>query len=57
MLNIYNNSGLNVQLSIIVTIFALESSKEVESSYHGQRIIIAIIGVLELPTNSNTLTH
>ena len=57
MLNIYNNSGLNVQLSIIVTIFALESSKEVESSYHGQRIIVAITGVLELPTNSNTLTH
>ena len=57
MLNIYNNSGLNVQLSMIVTIFALESSKEVESSYHGQRIIVAITGVLELPTNSNRLTH
>lgn len=57
MLNIYNNSGLNVQLSIIVTIFALESSKEVESSYHGQKIIVAITGVLELPTNYNRLTH
>ena len=57
MLNIHNNSGLNVQLPIIVTIFALELSKEVESSYHGQRIIVAITRVLELPTNSNTLTH
>ncbi len=57
MLNIHNNSGQNVQLSVIVTIFALESSKEVESSYHGRRIIVAITGALELPTNSNTVTH
>ena len=59
MLNIYNNSGgLNVQLPIIiVTIFELESSKEVESSYRSQRIIVAVTGVFELPTNSNTLTH
>ena len=54
MLNIHNNSGQNVQLSVIVTIFALESSKEVESSYHGQRIIVAITGAWELHTNSKT---
>ena len=57
MLNIHNNGVLNIQLPIIVTIFAIESSKEVESSYHGQRIIVAVTGVLELPTNSNRLTH
>ena len=58
MLNIHNNSGQNVQLPIIVTVFALESSKEVESSYHGQRIIVAItvvwsypLTLTELPTN------
>ena len=52
MLNIHNNSGLNVQLPIIVTIIALESSKEVDSSYRGQRIIVAITGLFELVGNS-----